>query len=91
MMMTYKAILRGDRLVWIEAPPATAVVDDGVPVHVTFLHEALSENEEALAERQESLRALLEELVALNPFADIDDPVAWQREIRRDRALAWDE
>jgi hypothetical protein len=91
MMMTYKAILRGDRLVWIEAPPEVAAVDDGVPVHVTFLREALPEDEEALVERQESLRALLEELVALNPFADIDDPVAWQREIRRDRVLAWDE
>ena len=87
MMMTYKAILRGDRLVWIEAPPATAAIDDGVPVQVTFLREALPEDEQALAERRESLLALLEELAALNTFAEIDDPVEWQREIRRDRPL----
>jgi hypothetical protein len=29
----------------------------------------------------------LEQLAHLNAFAEIDDPVEWQRELRRDRPL----
>ncbi|AFY60248.1 hypothetical protein [Synechococcus sp. PCC 6312] len=38
-------------------------------------------------ERQECLAKALEEAAALNPFAEITDPVAWQREQRQDRPL----
>ena len=37
--------------------------------------------------RRERLTAALAHAVALNPFADIGDPVAWQREQRQDRSL----
>lgn len=37
--------------------------------------------------RQERLAEALEQAAALNPFADITDPVAWQREQRQDRPL----
>ena len=39
--------------------------------------------------RQDPVRIekLVEELQALKPFKDIKDPVAWQREIRKDRPL----
>jgi len=30
---------------------------------------------------------ILERLAAHQPFADIEDPVAWQREVRQDRPL----
>jgi len=33
------------------------------------------------------IQKILAELQALKPFAGIKDPVAWQREIRRDRPL----
>lgn len=45
-------------------------------------HESIS-----VQERQERLAAALTQAVALNPFADIIDPVAWQREQRQDRPL----
>lgn len=37
--------------------------------------------------RRDRLAAALEQAVALNPFAEIADPVAWQREQRHDRPL----
>lgn len=37
--------------------------------------------------RHDRLTAALAQAVALNPFAEIVDPVAWQREQRQDRSL----
>ncbi len=91
MLLTYQAVLIGDRLEWVEAAPPLPRNGEGVRVYVTILPEVSPENEDALVERKESLRYLLEELAELNIFAGVDDPVAWQREIRRDRTLAWDE
>ena len=39
------------------------------------------------SEREHRLGLALEKLVQVRPFGDIADPVAWQREIRKDRAL----
>ena len=36
---------------------------------------------------RERIQQLWKELQALKPFKDIKDPVAWQREIRKDRPL----
>ena len=36
---------------------------------------------------QKRIQQLWEELQALKPFKSIKDPVAWQREIRKDRSL----
>lgn len=38
-------------------------------------------------QRQQTLAKAFEEAVKLNIFAEIKDPVAWQREIRQDRSL----
>ncbi|MEO5332685.1 MAG: hypothetical protein H7839_11735 [Magnetococcus sp. YQC-5] len=38
-------------------------------------------------ERQRLFAESLEAAARLNPFQDISDPVAWQREIRLDRPL----
>jgi len=87
MLATYRAVLVGDRLVWREPPPP--LIDDGagVSVYVTFVEEAPAE----LEERRDHVRQLLEGLAASGVFSEIEDPVAWQREIRRDRALPWDD
>lgn len=37
--------------------------------------------------RREILKKAFENLASSKTFADIDDPAAWQREIRRDRSL----
>jgi hypothetical protein len=38
-------------------------------------------------QRRQKLGECLEQLAKHSPFTDIEDPVAWQREIRKDRAL----
>jgi len=38
-------------------------------------------------QRRQKLGECLEQLAKHSPFSDIKDPVAWQREIRKDRAL----
>ncbi len=37
--------------------------------------------------RGEAMARIMEQLAESNPFSEIDDPVAWQREIRKDRPL----
>jgi hypothetical protein len=81
MLSTYRAILRGDRVEWIDAPP------DGehpTPVHVTLLDEV---HDLSPHERGRAMAQILEELSRGSPLAGIPDPVAWQREVRRDRDL----
>jgi hypothetical protein len=39
------------------------------------------------SERRDRLAAALAQAVALNPFAEVVDPIAWQREQRHDRSL----
>lgn len=40
------------------------------------------------AERRKRLKAAFETLAELGTFADIADPVEWQRQIRKDRPLS---
>ena len=82
MLLAYRAVLKGDHLEWVEAAPPLPGNGEGVRVYVTILPEVNPEHEDALVDRKESLRHLLEELAELNIFAGIDEPVAWQREIR---------
>jgi hypothetical protein len=84
MSRTYSAILRGDRLEWTgEAPPVTGDESIRVSVEITEPAALCEDTPERRARRLEALARLRE----LNPFADIEDPVAWQRELRKDRPL----
>ena len=56
MLLTYQAVLKGDRLEWVEAAPPLPRNGEGVRVYVTILPEVSPENEDALVERKESLR-----------------------------------
>lgn len=79
MSRTYDAVLYDNHIQWKgEAPD----VSQPVQVRVTVLE---SPEERALRGKRmaDALRALAES----DPFADIDDPVEWQRTIRKDRPL----
>jgi hypothetical protein len=39
------------------------------------------------AERGQRIKAAFHTLAKLNTFGDIEDPVAWQKQIRQDRSL----
>lgn len=77
MSKLYKAILHGDRLEWIDAPPAHGAA---VPVNVVVTSPRNTANGDGMADA-------LERLARSGGIAAIEDPVAWQRELRKDRPL----
>jgi len=83
MQQTYKGILRGDRVEWVGEAPAT---NGGVPVRVTVLNEEPAAQSD-LDARRRRVRDALDALAANYAFGEIRDPVAWQREVRKDRPL----
>ena len=77
MSNSYRAILKGDRLQWVNgAPPGDRPLD----VAVTVLTAAREPSNQIMADA-------LEELAARRTFASGVDPARWQREARQDRNL----
>ncbi|WP_374687121.1 hypothetical protein [Promineifilum sp.] len=83
MLATYRAVLKGNRLEWTEETPQLPSEQEAVSVYVTFVPEA----EETLEDRRQRVADALYELSMSGAFAEIDDPITWQREIRQDRPL----
>jgi hypothetical protein len=97
MGRTYEAILTGRQLDWTAEKPE---VDQPVRVRVTVVEPASAGGDNGLPpdavlhapnlskqERGRRMRGALEQLAAIDAFADVPDPVQWQREVRRDRPL----
>lgn len=82
MLNAYPAILKGDRLVWTEKSPPD-IENGGLTVYVLVIPA----EEKDIARRRKVLAEALEALAESGAFSEITDPVAWQREIRRDRSL----
>lgn len=80
MSESYRAILKGDRLEWADNEPRD--LNPEQPVEVTIL-AALDDR----ATRGRRMAKALEQLAADNALSHIQDPVEWQREIRKDRPL----
>ena len=81
MKWAYKAILHGDKVEWPDGAPDT----DG-PIEVEIAIEA-GFNGDATDEEIAPVSHFFQELADMGAFADIEDPVAWQREIRKDSPL----
>ena len=79
MKGAYKAILHGDRVEWLDGAPET---DGPIQVYVSVVQVKSEEDPESGAK---SIVELFQALADSGAFAEIDDPVAWQREIRKDR------
>ncbi len=74
--------------------PVLAVIGQGEEVVLTESQRPIAKitriAESDLPEvvgRGEEMARILEQIAALNAFADVPDPVLWQREIRQDRSL----
>lgn len=80
MARAYKAILRRDRVEWIDPPPKC---DEATPVYITLVAEAA----EMSASRGPAMAEALEALARTGGLPSVPDPVAWQRDIRQDRLL----
>ncbi len=81
MLRTYKAILHDNQVEWLEQPPEKS---SAVQVYITVLEEPAPE---LLPERGRLMAEALAELARRGAFAEITDPVSWQRELRSERAL----
>ncbi len=82
MANTYKAILYGDKVVWLDGPPQQS---GPVEIRITIVD---GEASEAKPDRGRTMADVLAELARRRSFEAISDPVAWQRKQRQDRTLA---
>jgi hypothetical protein len=83
MVRTYRALLRGNRLEWLEEVPESET-DHPLSVQVTILEQGAAAEE---VSRGQAMANLLERVAARGALSDIADPVKWQRELRQDRPL----
>ena len=82
MNKTYNATVRGNTIEWeTDSPPADT--EEGIQVQITVLKQYEGTEEE----RKAKLFDALERLAHTSKTPWPEDPVAWQREIRRDRPL----
>ena len=81
-METYRAILKGNRLEWIESEPTHLDAEQQVEVKILETPRDV----DTTTQGQRMAKAL-ERLAAANALSDIQDPSQWQREIRKDRPL----
>ena len=77
---TYKAILQGKQVEWLDGKPEA-------PQELEVRVKTPIKRWKSEAERKAVLKDALTSLRKAGVFADIEDPVAWQREIRKDRPL----
>ena len=82
-MRSYRALLHGDRLEWVEEAPESQK-DAPLQVRVVVPEQARSAETDA---RGRAMAAIPEKLAERGAFSAIDDPVKWQRALRRDRTL----
>ncbi|MEG4800667.1 hypothetical protein QUB63_14560 [Microcoleus sp. ARI1-B5] len=82
MLRTFEALLKGKLLEWTNDAPQQS--DRPLKVYVTLLEENSSISADL---RRQKIVEILEKLAASQTFAEVTDPVAWQREMRQDRPL----
>ena len=79
MASTYRAVVDGDHIRWIDPPPQAK---GEVEVRGTVV-----DRERGKTSRRELVREALEQLAARGGIVGIEDPASWQRETRSDRVL----
>jgi hypothetical protein len=84
MLQTYKGILRGNCIEWRESAPVSPNPEQPMTVLVTILDEPVIEKSSATGQEMTSI---LEQLADIGAFAEISDPVVWEREQRQERSL----
>lgn len=81
MSVTYKAMLKNGRIYWIDEKPSE---DRPINVRITVVDE---EDNSERADRGDKMADILARLAETDAFSSIDDPVQWQKEVRKDRNL----
>ena len=83
MARTYKAILNGDQVEWIDRPPETS---ERTPVHIIVPDNTQQQPPQT---DEKTAGELLQTLADMNAFSDITDPAAWQHKQRQGRLLPY--
>lgn len=81
MLKTFKALLKGTHVEWIEDRPDLG--DEMLEVYVTLLDKQTVSDAKT---RGQKMAEILENLAATEGLENID-PILWQRETRQDRSL----
>ena len=84
MLQTYKAVYQDNKLIW-DADVPEEILSDKKPKNVFVLFYDEKENKSEID--KENILEKLNSLANKNTKSSIDDPVAWQREIRKDKVL----
>ena len=74
--------MKGNLLEWANEVPTQG--DRPIRVYVTLQEERSTLSAEF---RRQKIVEILEKIAANNVFAEISDPVEWQRDLRQDRPL----
>ncbi len=86
-MSTITAILEADQDGTLHLPLPAELRWGRVRVEAKLEQAPSEEDDAAETGRQQRLLAIMERIRARNPFKTIQDPVAWQREMREDVRL----
>ncbi len=82
MLSTYKAVLKNKQVEWLDEIPAQ-LNRLTVSVYVTVIEELPVKKPELPSQKMVDIL----QKIADNGGPGIDDPIAWQRELRQDRPL----
>lgn len=83
MSDTYQAIITGNTIRWLVPPPKEVESGKEVPVEITVKKEDKTNLDRGLA-----MYKALKNLSKLKGIvSSVEEPVEWQREIRKDRTL----
>lgn len=81
MLRTFRAVLKGNSIEWLDEAPELG--EQSIAVHITVLEEKTGIDSTTRGQR---MAEVLEKLAASRAFSDID-PIAWQHEVRQDRSI----
>jgi hypothetical protein len=84
MLSTYRALLRGQVLEWLNDRPKGLSPDQAVVVYVTILEETPHAR---TAEQGRQMAAILEKIAQSASSIATLDPIQWEREMRQERVL----
>ena len=87
MLTTYHGILKGDRIQWDQDAPKDLRADQPVQVFVTILEESKLPEMGKRSNGKKMAEALERLAESGNVLSAIPNPVAWEREQRKDRKL----
>ena len=92
MIQTYRALLQGNRLEWLEEIPELIVGEASIPVHVTIDTQDKTEDKTGNKtgdekERQKRGVLIREQISQTGAVRESQDAAAGQRQIRIDRPL----